>query len=76
MGIASISKLKEKLNYKEWQNAIQGFCKINEYWRYMFEQIPQLTSSQAKKAASMTFAIQETFNAKLIKWLTITNSIC
>ncbi len=76
MGIASIPKLKQKSNYKEWRNAMQSFCEINGYWRYMLRQIPQPAPPQAKEATPVTSAIQEAFDAKLMKWLTITDSLC
>ena len=75
MGIASIPKLKGKSNYEEWRNAMQGFCEMNGYWRYMLGQIPQPTPPQAKEATPVTSATQEAFDAKLMKWLTITDSL-
>lgn len=72
MGIASIPKLKGKSNYEEWRNAMQGFCKMNGYWRYMLGQIPK----PAPPPKDATPVIQEAFDTKLMKWLTITDSLC
>lgn len=76
MGIASIPKLKRKSNYKEWRNAMEDFCEMNGYWRYMLGQIPQPTPPQAEETTVMTSATQEAFEAKLMKWLTITDLLC
>lgn len=62
MNIASISKLKEKSNYKKWQNFIQGFYQINKYWQYMLEQIFKLTPFK-----KIILVIQKVFNTKFIK---------
>ena len=76
MGIASIPKLKRKWNYKEWRNAMQSFCEMNGYWRYMLGQIPQPTPLQAKEATPVTSVTQEAFDVKLMKWFRITDSLC
>ncbi|MCJ1344402.1 hypothetical protein MMC31_002605, partial [Peltigera leucophlebia] len=52
-GIASIPKLKGKENY-EWRNAIQGFCEMNGYWRYMLGQIPTPSPPSEKEIAPET----------------------
>ena len=70
IGIVSIPKLKGKSNYEKWRNAIQGFCKMNGYWRYMLGQIPK----PALPPKDATPVIQEAFDTKLMKWLTITDS--
>lgn len=62
MNIASISKLKEKSNYKEWHNFIQGFCQMNKYWQYMLKQIFKLTPFK-----KIILVIQKVFNTKLMK---------
>ena len=72
MGIASIPKLKGKSNYEEWRNAMQGFCEMNGYWRYMLGEIPKPISPTEKELAPTT---KEAFETKLMKWLTITDSI-
>lgn len=72
MGIASIPKLKGKLNYEEWRNAMQGFCEMNGYWRYMLGQIPRPITPPAKES---TPELKEAYDAKLMKWLTITDSL-
>ena len=71
MGIASIPKLKVKSNHEEWRNAMQGFCEMNGYWRYMLGQIPRPDPPQK----DVTPVIQEAFDTKLMKWLTITDSL-
>lgn len=72
MGIALIPKLKGKSNYEEWRNAMQGFCEMNGYWRYMLEEIPKPISPPEKE---LTPAAKEAFETKLMKWLIITDSI-
>ncbi len=42
----------------------------------MLGQIPQPTPPQAKEATPVTSTTQEAFDAKLMKWLTITDSLC
>ncbi len=39
--IASIPKLKDKDNYEEWRNAMQGYCQMNGTWRYRIREISQ-----------------------------------
>ena len=39
--ITSIPKLKDKNNYKEWRNAMQGYCQMNSTWRHMIGKILQ-----------------------------------
>lgn len=70
MRIVSIPKLKRKFNYKKRRNAMQEFCKMNGYWCYMLEKI--LKTARPKK---LTLKAKEAFETKLIKWLTIINSI-
>lgn len=72
MGIASISKLKGKSNFKEWRNGMQGFCEMNGYWRYMLGEIPKNISPPEKELTPTT---KEAFETKLMQWLTITDSI-
>ena len=72
MGIASIPILKGKSNYEEWRNAMQGFCAMNGYWRYMLGEIPKPVSPPEKE---LTAATKEVFETKLMKWLIITDSI-
>ncbi len=72
MGIASIPKLKGKSNYEEWRNAMQGFCEVNGYWRFMLGEIPKPISPHEKELTPTT---KEAFETKLMKWLTITDSI-
>ncbi len=66
MGIALIHKLKEKSNHKEWKNAIQDFCEMNGYWRYMLGEIPKPISLPGKELTPVT---KETFKTKIMKWL-------
>ena len=72
MEIASIPKLKGKSNYEEWRNVMQGFCEMNGYWRYMLGEISKPISPPEK---DLTPTTKEAFETKLMKWLTITDSI-
>lgn len=65
MGVASIPKLKGKSNYEEWRNAMQGFCEMNGYWRYMLGEIPKPTPPSEKIPADAKF--KEVYEEKLMK---------
>ena len=73
MGIASIPKLKGKSNYEEWRNAMQGFCEMNGYWRYMLGQIPKPTPPSEKDSTDAK--IKEVYEDKYMKWLLVTDSL-
>ncbi len=64
MRIASIPKLKGKSNYEELRNAMQGFCEMNGYWRYMLRKIPKPLFSPKKELTPTT---KEAFETKLMK---------
>ncbi len=51
---------------------MQGFCEMNRYWRYMLGEIPKPISPLEKELTPTT---KEAFERKLMKWLTITDSI-
>ncbi len=51
---------------------MQGFCEINRYWRYILGEIPKPISPPEKELTPTTKEASET---KLMKWLTITDSI-
>ena len=51
---------------------MQGFCEMNRYWRYMLGEIPKPISPSENELTPTT---KEAFETKLMKWLTITDSI-
>lgn len=71
--IILISKLKGKANYKEWHNAIQGFCKINKLWQYMLGQIAEFKAFSPLKKKDLDEKTKKTYNTKIIQWLKVTN---
>ena len=74
--VASIPKLQGKTNYKEWRNSVQGFCKMNGLWRYMLGEIKKpkpLPTPVEGKQLDITF--NEANEAKIMKWLMLTNSL-
>ncbi len=74
--VASIPKLQGKANYKEWRNAVQGFCKMNGLWRYMLGQIKKPESLPTPAASTVQdAALKEANEAKIIRWLTLTDSL-
>ncbi len=74
--VASIPKLKRKANYEKWRNAVQGFCEINGLWRYMLGEIPKpkaLSPPEGKE--DVDEKTKETYDAKILSWLTVTDSL-
>lgn len=75
-GVASIPKLQGKTNYEEWRNAVQGFCEINGLWRYMLGEITKPEPLPAPADGKQLDAtLKEANEAKILKWLTSTDSL-
>ena len=73
--VASIPKLKGKVNYEEWRNAVQGFCEMNGLWRYMLGKIKKPKSPSPPNGEELDEKTQESYDAKLLQWLTVTDSL-
>ena len=73
--IVSISKLKGKVNYEEWRNAVQGFCEMNGLWRYMLGENKKPKSPSPPDGEELDEKTQESYDAKLLQWLTVTDSL-
>lgn len=74
--VASIPKLQGKANYEEWRIAVQGFCEMNGLWRYMLGEINKPSSLPAPEEGKVhDAALIEANEAKIMRWLTLTNSL-
>lgn len=65
IGVASISKLKEKVNYKEWRNVVQGFCKMNRLWRYIIGEIIKSKVFSPLDGKKLDKKTKKAYNTKL-----------
>lgn len=74
--VASIPKLQGKTNYEEWRNAVQDFCEMNGLWRYMLGQIEKPAPLPTPEAGEVhDAALKEANEAKIMRWLTLTDSL-
>ena len=73
--VTSIPKLKGKANYKEWQNAVQRFCKMNRLWRYTLGEIKNPKPLSPLDGSKPDEKTQENHDAKRPQCLTVTDSL-
>lgn len=73
--VASIPKLQEKTNSKEWPNSVQGFFEINGLWQWILGQMIKsrtLTSAVGKQHAA---TLKEAKKDKSVGCLILTDSL-
>lgn len=74
-GVASIPKPKGKANYEEWRNDVQGFCEMNELWRYMLGEIAKPKAPSPPESKELDEKTKEAYDTKLFQWLPVTDSL-